>query len=425
MVALAFIRMPAVVFATSMPLVLAGNLLSLLHATFRVYTEDFENCDGTGAVYALRMELLSGLGVLGFAWIMNNILQFKAELRVESGNVATQLSAASSLLRLTCDAVIELDNELRLIEDSPELACMLLKNSPGASLKGCSFLDFIPPDDASRAQENLAPAGSMNKQGSFSSFGSFNSDSEMQITAHAFHTRLVDSYNGKICTEVFQVRYTKLDGQKYYLLGLRDFTDVKSLAGGNAADSVAEFDNPVSQSHSISFPMFRSPCGSEYGGSSGMDSPPAELAPENAFRVQHSPRSPTEQKGKDIYMDIDMEGLLVHAASTPLTHLAGKTLREVFPSPHTSLLLQSLHSEAKISQRPELMFNRVLSYKELPLVGVAQGISGTMQLTKTRYDQVHVLMAFATCQPERSRFERRTRHKPSYQLQKSSSLTSL
>eukprot|EP00913_Durusdinium_trenchii_P002239 g2069.t1 len=78
-----------------------------------------------------------------------------------------------------------------------------------------------------------------------------------------------------------------------------------------------------------------------------------------------------------------MEGLLVHAASTPLTHLAGKTLREVFPSPHTSLLLQSLHSEAKISQRPELMFNRVLSYKELPLVGVAQGISGTMQLTKT------------------------------------------
>ncbi|CAK8996168.1 Copia protein [Durusdinium trenchii] len=72
------------------------------------------------------MELLSGLGVLGFAWIMNNILQFKAELRVESGNVATQLSAASSLLRLTCDAVIELDNELRLIEDSPELACMLL-----------------------------------------------------------------------------------------------------------------------------------------------------------------------------------------------------------------------------------------------------------------------------------------------------------
>lgn len=57
---------------------------------------------------------------------MNNILQFKAELRVESGNVATQLSAASSLLRLTCDAVIELDNELRLIEDSPELACMLL-----------------------------------------------------------------------------------------------------------------------------------------------------------------------------------------------------------------------------------------------------------------------------------------------------------
>eukprot|EP00913_Durusdinium_trenchii_P019265 g18107.t1 len=52
----------------------------------------------------------------------------------------------------------------------------------------------------------------------------------MQITAHAFHTRLVDSYNGKICTEVFQVRYTKLDGQKYYLLGLRDFTEPRVRA---------------------------------------------------------------------------------------------------------------------------------------------------------------------------------------------------
>ncbi len=58
--------------------------------------------------------------------IMSQILQEKAELELERGNVASQLSAASSLLRLTCDAVIELDNDLRLTEDSPELAYMLM-----------------------------------------------------------------------------------------------------------------------------------------------------------------------------------------------------------------------------------------------------------------------------------------------------------
>ena len=58
--------------------------------------------------------------------IMNTILHFKAELDMERGNIATQLTAASSLLRLTCDAVIELDNKLCMTEHSPELASMLL-----------------------------------------------------------------------------------------------------------------------------------------------------------------------------------------------------------------------------------------------------------------------------------------------------------
>ena len=35
------------------------------------------------------------------------------------------------------------------------------------------------------------------------------------------------------------------------------------------------------------------------------------------------------------------QGLLVHAASSPLMDLTGKSLREVFPSPHTWLLMQS------------------------------------------------------------------------------------
>jgi len=194
--------------------------------------------------------------------------------------------------------------------------------------------------------------------------------------ARAFHTRFIDSYNTKICMEVFQVRYSKLDDQKCYLLGLRDFTDVKPLAGDHSgtADSLLEMDFSLAASPGVapdmdaSFNLGRSESSSD--------------------AVVHAGSKTT----KEIYLDIEMEGLLIHSASSPLTHLVGKSLREVFPSPHTSLLMQSLHTEAT-SARGSV--GRVLQYKDLPLTGIESGIvSGSMQLTKNRFDQIHVLMVF-------------------------------
>ena len=59
-------------------------------------------------------------------------------------------------------------------------------------------------------------------------------------TAHAFHTHMVDIYSSKFRTEVFQVKYAMMDGREHHLLGLRDFTDLKSLAGENATDAIAD-----------------------------------------------------------------------------------------------------------------------------------------------------------------------------------------
>eukprot|EP00435_Cladocopium_sp_Y103_P069780 s120_g33.t4 len=210
---------------------------------------------------------------------------------------------------------------------------------------------------------------------------------------------LIDSYNTKICMEVFQVRYSNMDGQQYNLLGLRDFTetwlehDVKSLAGENAADAITELDIAVSPSQSVS--VYMSESISEYEGSPEMSQFDSES---EALGLDVSPRDTANilsnyaaqenhvgsKKEKDIYLDIDVEGLLVHAASSPLMDLTGKSLREVFPSPHTWLLLQSLHSEAKLSLGS---FDRVLMYKDLPFTGLRPGkISGTMHVTKTLGD---------------------------------------
>ena len=60
------------------------------------------------------------------------------------------------------------------------------------------------------------------------------------LAAHAFHTHLVDSYSSKFRTEVFQVKYAMMDGRECHLVGLRDFTDLKSLAGENATDAIQD-----------------------------------------------------------------------------------------------------------------------------------------------------------------------------------------
>ena len=58
-------------------------------------------------------------------------------------------------------------------------------------------------------------------QSSFSSDDGAPTRQSKSITARAFHTRLVDSYNTKICMEVFQVKYSKLDGSNLSKLGFR------------------------------------------------------------------------------------------------------------------------------------------------------------------------------------------------------------
>ena len=65
-------------------------------------------------------------------------------------------------------------------------------------------------------------------QSSFSSDDGAPTRQSKTITARAFHTRLVDSYNTKICMEVFQVKYSKLDGST---LGLGVISPVEGWEG--------------------------------------------------------------------------------------------------------------------------------------------------------------------------------------------------
>ena len=98
-------------------------------------------------------------------------------------------------------------------------------------------------------------------------------------------------------------------------------------------------------------------------------------------------------------MDIDTEGMLIHAASSPVMALSGSSLADVFPSPHTRLLLEQLRREADLFRsRGEEPPGRVLNYEEMPVIlnpGTVVRITGTMQITQARFGRTHVLMAFS------------------------------
>lgn len=139
--------MPTVLLASRISVVVACNVLALLNISLRVSFEDLNAPElRMSAAIALGVEVMSFFGVISFGIFMNSLVRQRVESQLALDNMAEQLSAASSLLRLTCDAVIELDGKQRLTRHSPELATMLLIDRPGATLEGRSLMEFMPPE---------------------------------------------------------------------------------------------------------------------------------------------------------------------------------------------------------------------------------------------------------------------------------------
>ena len=88
--------------------------------------------------YDLVLEANSSPNLAGIlVRFVYNAFEQRVAARLRENHVSSQLDAASGLLQLTCDAVMELDDDLRLREHSSKLAAMLLRS--GSSTQGaCS-----------------------------------------------------------------------------------------------------------------------------------------------------------------------------------------------------------------------------------------------------------------------------------------------
>lgn len=128
-----------------------------------------------------------------------------------------ETDALTTLLNWVCEVVVDLDAELRICEDAPRLAGMLMLGSRRQKLRGSLLQDFMPfSDDRSKFEQQILAEGA----GESSAVG-------------AMHVKLSDSLSNHISVEIFYVHYLDLGGKKRLRLGIREFADnfVSELRG--------------------------------------------------------------------------------------------------------------------------------------------------------------------------------------------------
>jgi len=377
---------PAAVMATNALVLLLGWFPVCGVVLLRVSTEtDFAVAQPDTVVNPRTLIFINILftGVLFVAYkLSTKLLQNSVESAIRENDSNSHRSAASSLLVLTCDAVCEIDSELKLLSHSNTLATMLLRQT-GASLEGRKFTDFIAPGEANRAEELLLTPRD-------------------DGAAYAFHTHLVDSCSSKFRTEVFQVKYAMMDGQECHLLGLRDFTDIKSLAGDNAADAIREGHSP----HDDDWPP---PTLGELDISGNADSrlsyqlgnfssDASEASNETLEQHNHS-NGIVEKRlmyaQKDAFLQIDMETETVDLASAPFENLIGKPISDSFASDFTKILLQRLCEHAtRFRSEHHKLPDQVATFTSMP-IHVKDSLltaSGVMKVALTPFDRLKIIM---------------------------------
>jgi len=154
----------------------------------------------------------TGIIEIAAVGIIERTLAAQVRHEIKARTAQNELSAARGILDTVCDVIVELDANLRILEHVPKLAALLLLG-PTRSLQGEHLEQYMAEDHDREefARNMLVEPG---RDG---------------CRAHVFHTRMHDSNRSIIRVEIFSVTWQGLDGQRRYVLGMREFTDVPPI----------------------------------------------------------------------------------------------------------------------------------------------------------------------------------------------------
>eukprot|EP00933_Yihiella_yeosuensis_P062667 TRINITY_DN6564_c0_g1_i3.p1 TRINITY_DN6564_c0_g1~~TRINITY_DN6564_c0_g1_i3.p1 ORF type:complete len:612 (+),score=74.29 TRINITY_DN6564_c0_g1_i3:342-2177(+) len=210
-----FGRIPASAVTPSKYIIIYGNVAFLLMALYRFWcdgdpTKSFLEASTAPDKYIMD-EVLYGVATVSSALAFQTFLRDRVRHGIMAKTTSSHLHASRSLLGLVCDSVLDLDDDLRFAEDSPQLANLLLRRVAAAS-KGRSFLDFLhSPEERERVSKLLK----MPQE----------TEEKKHDQALAFNTHMQDSWDNKVGVECFQVRVVDSWGCARRLVGMREYED--------------------------------------------------------------------------------------------------------------------------------------------------------------------------------------------------------
>eukprot|EP00445_Apocalathium_hangoei_P042478 CAMPEP_0203971684 /NCGR_PEP_ID=MMETSP0359-20131031/98603_1 /ASSEMBLY_ACC=CAM_ASM_000338 /TAXON_ID=268821 /ORGANISM="Scrippsiella Hangoei, Strain SHTV-5" /LENGTH=569 /DNA_ID=CAMNT_0050909669 /DNA_START=192 /DNA_END=1902 /DNA_ORIENTATION=+ len=122
--------------------------------------------------------------------------------------LTVEKTAMTSLLNIVCDAVVELDADLKIVEESPRFAALLALDSTN-STRSKTLQDFMPEEEKEKFRAQMMALQTV--------------DADSQ--AGALHSTLRDGRGIALRTELFYVVSQSLDLGMRYLVGVREFGD--------------------------------------------------------------------------------------------------------------------------------------------------------------------------------------------------------
>ncbi|CAE8611920.1 unnamed protein product, partial [Polarella glacialis] len=144
--------------------------------------------------------------IFGF-WRMNASLLDQATREVVASTAEHEHQAAKVILETICDAIVELDSDLMIAEESSRLGVMLFHGT-GHSLKGTELKQLLQSDE--------------DKQQFLSHMSGHHGSTSL---AKVFHVRMRDGMGTALPVECFHMRFIGSCGESRHLIGIREFGD--------------------------------------------------------------------------------------------------------------------------------------------------------------------------------------------------------
>lgn len=291
-----------------------ASLVPFLQALLRQTTASSEFIKSEAVIFCIAIFCL-----LVFHWLIAQ--EARSNLRLQ--NSESLLQAVSGILSHLCDAVVQLDEDLKVSQPAPQLAALLHRRAAEALL-GQDLRDHMQQADKERLRNALA-AEDASHQGGLAAEVTQPSGSSLNVT-------LRDAVGISIPCQLFHTTFTGADRRRSHVLGVNELSERTSMAAAELKPHIASAFNRASHREPVAARSnHRSPSNSSSPSSSGssMSTSNSTGATSGVQRERQSSRSlppsvastPTTQRGRKVL--VSTVDLTILKSSPGVNHLLG------------------------------------------------------------------------------------------------------